>query len=121
MLTERAQDHVARPRNRGEMERPDAFGVAGEPGSGPYVQIWLRLNGDVVVAATYEPNGCPSSIACASQVCELATGRDKKKLAGLAPEDLIAVLGGLPEGKESYASLAIQALRSALEKSHALR
>ena len=115
VLSDRAIDHVARPRNRGEMEDADRIGTAGSPGDGPYVRIWLKLDGSKVLKASYETNGCPSSIACASALCELATGRDMDKLTLLEPNDLIAYLGGLPEGKESYATLATSALLNTKE------
>ena len=115
ILSERALDHVARPRNRGEMSDAGRIGTAGSPGDGPYVRIWLKLEGGKVLKASYETNGCPSSIACASALCELAIGREVKKLQLLEQGDLITYLGGLPEGKEMYAKLAVTALRIATE------
>lgn len=114
VFSEQALDHVARPRNRGEMPDADRTGTAGSPGDGPYVQIWLKLDSETVVAASYETNGCPSSTACASMLCELAIGREMKKLKQLEPGELIAVLGGLPEGKEQYAGLAVAAMKNAI-------
>ena len=49
-------------------------------------------------------------------LCELAIGRESEKMKLLEPEELILILGGLPEGKESYARLAIDAIRSAVEE-----
>jgi hypothetical protein len=46
-------------------------------------------------------------------LAQLATGRDLDKLLTLESSELLLVLGGLPEGKEYYAELAIKALRSA--------
>ena len=111
VLSDRAIDHVARPRNRGEMVDADRIGTAGSPGDGPYVRLWLKFEGNTVLKASYETNGCPSSMACASALCELAIGREMDKLLSLEPNDLIAYLGGLPEGKEVYASLAVHAMR----------
>jgi NifU-like protein involved in Fe-S cluster formation len=96
---------------------PDAnrVGLAGEPGDGPFVQIWLKTNGDQIVRATYDTNGCPSSIGCSSALCELAIGREMKKMKLLEANELEKFLGGLPEGKGYYAELAIKALRHAMD------
>ena len=116
ILSERAQDHVARPRNRGELTDADCYGVAGSPGEGPYVQIWLKTDGSRIAKAHYETNGCPSSVASASMLCELATGREMEILKLLDANDLITILGGLPECKQAYAGLAVKAMNNALEE-----
>jgi len=100
------------------MEDADRIGTGGSPGGGPYVRLWLKTEGVRIAKATYETNGCPSSIASASALCELATGREIEKLRLLEAADLIAYLGGLPEGKEYYAVLAIQALMDGLAEEH---
>lgn len=98
------------------MAEASLIGVSGAQGEGPYVRFWLKVEGGKILKASYETNGCPSSIACASMLCELAMGRELDKMKLLEPEELILILGGLPEGKESYARLAIDAIRSAQEE-----
>jgi NifU-like protein involved in Fe-S cluster formation len=98
------------------MPDADRLGVSGSPGDGPYVKIWLKAKDGRITAATFETNGCPSSIACASMLCELAAGREIDKLGLIEANELIKILGGLPEGKEMYATLAVQALRTALKE-----
>ncbi len=114
-FSDRVQDHVARPRNRGEFEDANRFGVAGVPGDGPFVKIWLRVEEDTILKATYDTNGCPSSIGCSSALCELSMGRKLENMKLLEPQELERYLGGLPEGKGYYAALATQALRNAIE------
>ncbi len=115
VFSERVHDHVVNPRNRGEMPDSDRVGLAGIPGDGPHVQIWLKLEGDKILRATYDTNGCPSSIGCSGALCELAIGRTMEKMKLLEPRELELFLGGLPEGKGYYADLAITALRDAME------
>jgi NifU-like protein involved in Fe-S cluster formation len=115
VFSDRVHDHVAKPRNVGEMADADVVGLAGVPGDGPHVKIWFKLDGTRIIQASYNTNGCPSSVACASALCELATGREIEKMLLLEATDLITFPGGLPEGKGYYADLAIQALRHALE------
>ncbi len=115
MLSDRVQDHVARPRNVGELADANRLGIAGVPGDGPFVKIWLKVEGDTILKATYETNGCPSSVGCSSALCELSVGRKLDNMKLLKPRELELYLGGLPEGKGYYAELAIQALRAAME------
>lgn len=46
-------------------------------------------------------------------LCDLARGRSVATIEGLTGTDLLVVLGGLPEGKESYAEMAVGALKNA--------
>jgi NifU-like protein involved in Fe-S cluster formation len=91
-----------------------SYGVSGVPGDGPYVEVWARLEDGVVREAAFRTPGCPSSTAAASVLCGLAEGREADRLAGLTAEDLLRVLGGLPEGKEGYANMSVEAMRMAI-------
>ena len=97
------------------MPDADRIGLAGVPGDGPHVKLWFKLDGTKIIKASYHTNGCPSSIACASAVCELAIGREVEKIMLLEATDLVTFLGGLPEGKGYYADLAVKAMVNALE------
>ena len=109
-----AADHLARPRNRGPLLAATHIGLGGnEPGDGPFVRIWLRVEGGVIQEAAFQSHGCPSSVAAASVLCSLITKRELDKALTLTADELIAVMGGIPEGKEIYAKMAIDALRSA--------
>jgi NifU-like protein involved in Fe-S cluster formation len=114
MLTDLGALHVQSPRNVGPLEGPCAYGVSGVPGDGPYVEIWAEVADGVVRRAAYRTYGCPSSVAAASVLCELAIGRDASRVASLEAGDLLAVLGGLPEGKGHLAAMAVEAMKAAL-------
>lgn len=115
VFSDRIQDHVARPRNRGEMPDATHIGLAGVPGDGPHVKLWFLIEDGVIRKASYDTNGCPSSIGCASMLCELCVGRAMETMKLLEPRELDVILGGLPEGKGHYAELAVKALRSTVE------
>jgi NifU-like protein involved in Fe-S cluster formation len=85
------------------------------PGDGPYIKLWLTLDseGHRITAAAYQANGCPSSIACGSIVAQVLQGRTVEEALRLEPHDINLLLGGLPEGKEYCAEMAVKALRSA--------
>lgn len=113
MLSQTAAKRLAAPYNAVKLENPTHLGVAGTPGDGPYIRLWLEVEGDTIKGASYECNGCPSSISAAGMLCRVVTGRSLEEISQMTPKDLLAILGGLPEGKEYYAELAIQALHNA--------
>ena len=118
MLSAIAAEHVSFPRNAGRIDNATHLGVGGVPGEGPYVRLWLTIEEGNVKQVSYECNGCPSSIAASSMVAQLATGRSLQHLSKLEPSDLLLLLGGLPEGKEHYAELAVQALENITPLEH---
>ncbi len=114
VLSPVAAEHVHSPRNAGRLDGATHVGVGGTPGEGPYVRLWLVLEGDTIRKASYECNGCPSSVAAASMSAQILIGRTVAQALRLEASDLLLILGGLPEGKESYAELAVRAVKSAL-------
>ena len=115
MLSPIAADHVQNPRNRGPLEGATNYGISGVRGEGAYVEIWLKVGEGRILAAAYRTPGCPSSTAAASLAAQLVIGRAPAQAALLTEQDLVTVLGGLPEGKGHFARMSAEALRKALE------
>jgi NifU-like protein involved in Fe-S cluster formation len=111
-----AIDHLARPRNRGPLPSFTHEGGVGSKGDGPFVHIWLQVEDGRIRAASYDTHGCPSSAAAAGVLTTLITGRTPEQALSLTDQELLTVLGGLPEGKEMFATMAIDALHKALEE-----
>lgn len=111
MLSAIASDHVLNPRNTGPLEGHTHFGQVGEPGEGAFVSIWLNVEDGVIRQAAYKTHGCGWSIACASVLCQLVTGREVDKALLVTARDLDLILGGIPEGKGEHAEMAVVALR----------
>lgn len=115
MLSAIAAQHVHSPRNLGPLDGATHFGQSGAPGDGPYVQLWFNVDRGVIRDARHKSNGCFASIAAASVVAEVLQGRRVSQALSLEPSDVSALLGGLPDGKQYCAELAIAAIRSAFE------
>jgi NifU-like protein involved in Fe-S cluster formation len=47
-------DHVTAPRNSGVIECPHVTGLAGTPGNGPFMVVYLKIEGWRVRAAKYQ-------------------------------------------------------------------
>lgn len=103
------------PGNTGAMEGATHHGMGGMRGEGPYVELWLDVQGEQIARASYETYGCPAVVACGSVLCEVITGKSTEVARKIDPQDLTVLLGGLPEGKGHCPELAIEALHSALD------
>ena len=100
----------------GPLEGATNVGTCGEPGNGAYVRIWLKILNGRILAAASATHGCPSSQAASAMTAKLVTGRGVEQALRLTGQDVVLVLGGLPEGKGHFADMAVSALRSALEQ-----
>lgn len=110
-----ASEHIHTPRNAGRLGNATHVGVGGTPGEGPYIRLHLIVSVGIIRRASYECNGCPSSIAASSVVAQILTGRTLTQASELESKDVLLILGGLPEGKEYYAEMAVTALKNALQ------
>ena len=112
--TDRALDHLTRPRNIGTLPDPSGTGADANPSCGDRTTITVTIVDGRVDAARFRTFGCTAAIASASVLTELATGLEADAAAALAPADILNALGGLPARKEACALMAIGALRGAL-------
>ena len=103
------------PRTLGALPDANAVGQEGVPGQGPYMTVYLKVVRETIEDARFETYSCPYAVACGSWVTRWAVGRTAEQARLLETGDLSLILGGLPLGKEHCASLAVNALRKALE------
>ena len=108
------KDHLAHPRNAGEL--PDATAVADEknPVCGDRLRLSLIIKDDRIETARYLAYGCPPTLVCGSVLTELIIGKTTAEAKQLTRADLLNAIGGLPSRKHHAASLAIETLTSAL-------
>ncbi|HSW95996.1 MAG TPA: iron-sulfur cluster assembly scaffold protein [Patescibacteria group bacterium] len=112
--SDRALDHLTRPRNAGTLAAPSGSGSDANPSCGDRTTITLRVAHGRVTELRFRTFGCTAAIASASVLTELAAGRSVDDAARLEPADILNALGGLPARKEACALMAIGALRGAL-------
>lgn len=111
-------DHFHAPRNMRVMEKPEAVGVAGEPGRGNFMVIYLRVEGERIAEASFQTHGCCPSIAAGSWLTERITGAPIDTLARWDEPAINEALCGLPAHKRHCSALAAHALANALERIH---
>jgi NifU-like protein involved in Fe-S cluster formation len=108
------KDHIANPRNAGELPDANATGEETNPVCGDRLRISLRVNDGVIEAANFLAYGCPPTLVCGSVLMELITGKTVDEAMLLTRTELLAAVGGLPSRKQHAAALAIEALHSAI-------
>jgi nitrogen fixation NifU-like protein len=113
-FSEKTIDHFLNPRNLGQIPTPDGFGrVIG--GCGDTMEIYLKVEDDKVVKASFWTDGCGPSIASGSTVTELAKGKNVLEAQRISQQDVLDALDGLPEENLHCALLAANTLKEAIK------
>ena len=108
------KDHIANPRNAGELSDANAAGEGTNPVCGDRMRLSLRVCEGRIQAACFLAYGCPPTLVCGSILTELITGKTIEEAALLTRKDLLEAIGGLPSRKQHAAALAIETLRAAI-------
>lgn len=110
------KDHLAHPRNAGELSAANAVAEESNPVCGDRLRLALIVNNNLIETARYLAYGCPPTLVCGSVLTELITGKTTAEAKQLTRSDLLNAIGGLPSRKHHAASLAIETLNSALTR-----
>ncbi len=112
-LSEIFKDHLARPRNAGEL--PDATSVAEatNPICGDRLRLSLRVVGERIEATGFLAYGCPPTIVCGSALAEMLDGMTIEAANGLT-RDIERYLTDEPV--EAYPPSAVYRFRKLARK-----
>ncbi len=112
--SEKVMDHFRNPRNVGEIENPDGIGHVGNPVCGDIMELYIRVENNVIVDAKFKTFGCGAAIATSSMVTELVKGKTVDEAQAISNRAVAEALGGLPPIKMHCSMLAEEALKSAI-------
>ena len=113
--SDKVMDHFANPRNVGEIENADGIGKVGNPVCGDIMNLYLRVENNVITDAKFKTFGCGAAIATSSMVTELVKGKTIDEALGISNRAVAEALGGLPPIKMHCSVLAEEALQSAID------
>ncbi len=113
IYSERVIDHAMNPRNLGEMADADGFAKITGP-CGDTMELWLKMNGDTIINASFMTDGCGTSIASGSMVTEMTKSKRISDAQKTTQQDVLDALGGLPQESEHCALLAANTLKAAI-------
>ena len=108
------KEHLAHPRNAGELTEANAVADETNPICGDRLRLSLLIKDGRIEAARYLAYGCPPTLVCGSVLTEMISGKTTDEARALTRKDLLDAIGGLPSRKHHAASLAIETLHSAL-------
>jgi nitrogen fixation NifU-like protein len=115
IYSEAFKDHIANPRNPGELADANVTAEETNPVCGDRLRLSLVVRHGRIEAARFLAYGCPPTLACGSILTEMIQGKTVVEAMRLTRKDVLNVVGGLPSRKHHAAALAIETLLKALE------
>jgi NifU-like protein involved in Fe-S cluster formation len=113
--SEAFKDHLAHPRNAGELAGANAVAEETNPVCGDRLRLNLLIRDGRIEAARFLAYGCPPTLACGSALAEMLGGMTVEDALKLTRKEVVSALGGLPSRKQHAAALAIETLRAAIQ------
>ena len=114
VYSEAVVEHSMNPRNIGDIEDADGFAKVTGP-CGDTMEIWLKVNNDTISDASFMTDGCGTTIASGSMVTEMTKGRTVSHAQKITQQDVLNVLGGLPEESQHCALTAANTLKETIK------
>jgi len=111
----KVMEHFASPHNVGEIENADGIGKVGNPVCGDIMNMYIKVEGNVITDVKFKTFGCGAAIATSSMATDLIKGMTIDEALNLTNAAVAEALGGLPKVKMHCSVLAEQAVRSAID------
>jgi len=115
LYSDKVMDHFRNPRNLGIIENADGVGKVGNAKCGDIMEIYLKIDNDIITDVKFETFGCGSAIASSSMATELIKGKPVSEAAKLTNKAVTEALDGLPPQKIHCSVLAEEAIKKALD------
>jgi nitrogen fixation NifU-like protein len=113
--SEKVMDHFMNPRNVGTIENPDGYGKVGSPSCGDVMEIFLKIEEDIIVDVKFRTFGCASAIATSSISTEMIMNKNVNEALKLTNKAVAEALDGLPPAKMHCSVLAEEGIKAAIE------
>ena len=108
------KEHLAHPRNAGELPEANAVADQSNPVCGDRLRLSLLIRDGRIESARFLAYGCPPTLACGSALAEMLEGITLAEASQLTRREIVSAVGGLPARKQHAAALAIETLRTVI-------
>jgi len=86
------------------------------PACGDVLRLTLRIDSGRIAEIRFKAKGCVPSMACASALTEIVSGKTLDEARLLKRDAVIAAVGNLPQASTHAAQLALDTLSAALDQ-----
>ena len=115
MYNDKVLSEFANPKNVGEMKDASCVGTVGNASCGDIMQVYLKIENNVIVDATFKTFGCAAAIASSSVATEMVKGKTIEEALQNKNDDVVETLEGLPPQKIHCSVLAEEAIHAAID------
>jgi len=113
--TEKVMQHFMNPHNVGVIENPDGYGKVGNPSCGDIMEIFIKVDNDILTDVKFRTFGCASAIASSSISTDMIIGKTVDEALQVTNKAVVEALGGLPAVKMHCSVLAEEAIKMAIK------
>jgi nitrogen fixation NifU-like protein len=115
MYSDKVMENFRNPQNVGEIENPDGIGRVGNASCGDIMEIYLKIDNDIITDAKFKTFGCAAAIASSSMATQMIKGKSIDEALKITNKQVIEELEGLPPKKIHCSVLAEEAIKLAIE------
>lgn len=109
-------DHFKNPRNTGDLQNATAVVEVTNPVCGDVLRLGARVDRGTIVECRFKAQGCVASVACASILTELLSGKSLDDARRITATQISEALGGLEQATFHGAQLAADAATALLAR-----
>ena len=108
-------DYYKNPKNKQELKEPSITQKGSNPLCGDKIVLYLKLDGELIVKASFLGTGCAISLASVSMLTEKLQGMSVTEAKKLSKEDIYEMLGiPISHTRTKCALLSLKTLQKAI-------
>ncbi len=117
MYNQKVLDIFRNPLNAGGLQGANGVAKVTSEKFGDVVRIYLKINeSEVIENARFKAMGCVATIVISNVLCDLIKGKTLEEAKLVTAEDVVEILGQLPEEKVSLIGTVFEAFHDAVDE-----